>query len=183
MHENTDEQINRREYLGAMSAFGFVPKLTMSNNNSKPSDKPKPLPEMELIEHKKTWVKSQLRDHYGDGWNNDIYYLRSDKTTRVPKHKTPVRMRADSIVDRVRPDYSTHEYDCEDFMIHLYSAMTRMYPLISVGLAWNLSGGHSYNIFLTENGIMEYDPQLKRDAVVTKSENDVYQFDRGVLFI
>jgi len=173
--------MNRRQYLGALSALGFMP---MSNNKSKSSDKPQPLPEMNLVEREKTWVKSQLRDHYGAVfWNDDIYYLRSDDTTRVPKNKTPVRMRADSIVDRPRPDYSANEYDCEDYVIHLYSALTRMYPRISVGVVWNLSGGHAYNIFVTENGIMEYDPQLEIRSVVTGSDNELYDFDRGVLLL
>jgi len=30
---------------------------------------------------------------------------------------------------------------------------------------------------------MEYDPQLETDAVVTNADNELYDFDRGVLFL
>jgi hypothetical protein len=178
------DQMDRRQYLGAMSGLAFIPTQLMSNHDSEVSDEsPHALPELELVEHDTDWVKRQLRRHYGDDWNDDIYYLRSDVATRAPKQKTPVRMRADAVVDRPRPGYSADEYDCEDFAVHLYSSLTRAYPRLSVGLIWNLSGDHSYNIFLTEGGVMEYDPQLETDSVVTNSDNEPYDFDRGVLFL
>jgi len=156
----------------------------MSNYDNKADDKsPHALPELELVERDKDWVDRQLSMHYGNNWNDNIYYLRSDVSTRAPKHKTPIRMRADAVVDRPRPGYSADEYDCEDFAVHLYSALTRAYPRLSVGIIWNLSGGHAYNIFLTKDGLMEYDPQLEERSVVTDSDNEPYDFDRGVLFL
>jgi len=176
--------MNRRQYLGAMPGLAVIPSQLMSNHDSEVSDESaRALPELELVERDTDWVDRQLSGHYGDDWNDHIYYLRSDVTTRAPKHKTPVRMRADAVVDRPRPGYSADEYDCEDYALHLYSALTRMYPRLSVGIVWNLSGGHAFNIVLTEDGIMEYDPQLETDAVVTNADNELYDFDRGVLFL
>jgi hypothetical protein len=36
---------------------------------------------------------------------------------------------------------------------------------------------------LTKDGIMEYDPQLETDAVVTDSGSELYDFGRGVLYL
>jgi len=178
------DQMNRRQYLGSVSTFAFIPTQSMSNHENEVDDEPpRALPELELVKHDTDWVDRQLSGHYGDDWNDDIYYLRSDVVTRAPKQKTPIRMRADAVVDRPDPGYSADEYDCEDYAIHLYSSLTRMYPRLSVGICWNISGDHAYNIVLTEDGLMEYDPQLEERSVVTDNDNELYDFDQGVLFI
>jgi len=184
--------MHRREYLTALTALGGAPRdapqMTEHTHDCADSTDaaPAPLPPLDLTDHDYRWVSERLREYYGagpwQGWpGSGIYHLRSDASARVPASKAAIRQRADAVVELPHPDYEYDGYDCEDFAMHMYSTLTQMHPRLSVGVAFSFTADHVFNVFLTEEGVVEYEPQ--DGTVVTDSGDPLYEFDRGLLFI
>jgi len=182
--------VNRRRYLNALAALGGTPfqdtALMADHTHTNTADEVPGLPPLTLVEHDYNWLNGQLAEFFGEGpWQgwpgSGIYHLSSDVGARVPTSKAAIRQRADAVVELPQPDYEYNEFDCEDYAIHLYSTLTKMYPRLSVGVAFTFTGDHAFNVFVTEDGVMEYEPQ--GGTVVTDSDEQLYEFDRGLLFI
>jgi hypothetical protein len=172
----------RRSLLAAISSSAAIPTV----HTQVPMSSDDPLDDIELVEHDHDWIDRQLRNHYGAAWHepplSGIFHHKSDNVWRVPDSRTALLQRAGVLTDLPEPDYGAEAYDCEDYAFRLYTALTMAYPRLSVGIAFNFSGDHVFNVFVTADGeVIEYEPQ--DGEVVTDSEHAYYEFENGILFL
>lgn len=173
----------RRPFLAALGGAAMTAASSTQTAMATAND---PLDDIDLVEHDQDWIDRQLRDHYGARFHEPpgegIYHHKADSVWRVPTSRTALLQRAGVLCELPQPDYETDAYDCEDFAFRLYSALTMAVPRMAVGIAFNFAGDHAYNVFVTDDGeVIEYEPQ--RGAVVTESEDSLYDFENGILYI
>lgn len=170
--------------LGAGSLASFEVSTPMPRDTHTPTDRP--LEPLTLASRDRAWIDRTLQDHYGAAWRQPptrgIFHHRTDNEWHLPTSRTAILQRAGVFVDVPQPEWGEEAYDCEDYAMHLYSALTMAHPQLSVGIAFNYAGDHVFTVFVTADGdVIEYEPQT--GEVVTDSDDAYYQFEEGLLVL
>lgn len=174
----------RRTFAQVLTAVATVSgsAITMSDSASASDES---LPPLDLVQHDREWLYRQLRGEY-DAWHrppgHGIYHLGTDYPVDVPTTYDAIVSRAKVLADLSHPPFREGVFDCEDAALWLRSLLVQAYPTMSVGVAFNVSGDHVYNVFVTDDdGVVEFEPQTA--TVVTDSDRSRYDFNNGVLLL
>lgn len=175
--------MHRRPFLAALGSAALATthgQTAMATDND-------PLDDIKLVKHDHDWIDRQLRAHYGDGWGSaqpldGIFWHSPDSVdgARLPASRRPLLHRARVLCELPEPGYELDAYDCEDYALRLFIALKMAHPRLRVGVVYNFSGGHAYNLFVTGSGdVIEFEPL--DGSVVTDSEHEHYQVTDGIV--
>lgn len=154
--------VGRRTVMQALGAAAVSGKMD-GPEHAKSEQPDCGLPSLEITSKSARWANRQLRNEYGSAWYKPpargIYFQPTDETLGVASRDALVQ-RATVVAELAEPRYSRDGWDCEDQSLRLRQRMVELDPALNVGVMFNHSGSHAYNILLTAEGdVVEFEPQ------------------------
>jgi len=174
--------MRRRQFIAATSGSAVL--ATAFGETQMPASDTA-LDDIELREAADGWIGRQLQAHYGDVWDatspmDGLFWHSPDTGTQLPLSQRGLLQRAEVLTNLPEPAYEVDAYDCEDYALRLFIGLKMLQPSLRVGVVYNFSGAHAYNLFVTAVGdVVEFEPIT--GEVVTDSEHEHYSPATGIV--
>jgi len=177
--------VGRRTVMQALGAAAVSGEVD-APEHAKSEQPDSGLPSLEITTKSTRWANRQLRNQYGAAWykppSRGIYFHYTDKSLGLASRDALVQ-RAQVVAELSEPRYEVDAWDCEDQSMRLRQRMVALNPRLNVGVMFNHSGDHAYNVLLTAEGdVVEFEPHTG-EVSPDRLEQDKYEPTEGIMML